>query len=51
MRPKLVAITVIGSRLILVISSPGELADLGHVQAERVDLGGEMARRAARITT
>jgi len=34
---KLVAITAIGSRLILVICSPGELPDLGQVQAERVD--------------
>ena len=35
MRPKLVAITAIGSRLILAICSPGELADLGQVQADR----------------
>jgi len=36
---KLVAITAIGSRLILVICSPGELPDLGQVQAERFDPG------------
>ena len=39
MGSKLVAITAIGSRLILVICSPGELPDLGQVQAERVDPG------------
>jgi hypothetical protein len=31
-RPKLVAITAIGSRLILAICTPGELADPGQVR-------------------
>ena len=38
MRPKLAAITVSRCHLILVIRSPGELADLEHVQAEPLDL-------------
>jgi hypothetical protein len=42
-RPKLVAITVIGSRLILAICTADELADLGQVQADR--RGWPCARR------
>ena len=38
MRPELAAITVSRCHLILVIRSPGELADLEHVQAEPLDL-------------
>jgi hypothetical protein len=37
-RPKLAAITVSRCHLILVFRSPGELADLEHVQAEPLDL-------------
>src|ERR1039457_873458 len=37
-RPKLAAITVSRCHLIMVIRSPGELADLEHVQAELLDL-------------
>ena len=36
--PKLAAITVSRCHLILVIRSPGELADLEHAQAEPLDL-------------
>jgi hypothetical protein len=37
-RPELAAITVSRCHLMLVIRSPGELADLEHVQAEPLDL-------------
>ncbi len=37
-RPELAVITVSRYHLILVIRSPGELADLEHVQAEPLDL-------------
>ena len=38
MRPKLAAITVSRCHLILVVRSPGELADLEQDQAEPLDL-------------
>jgi hypothetical protein len=39
-RPELAVITVSRCHLILVFRSPGELADLKHVQAELLDLCG-----------
>jgi hypothetical protein len=44
-RLNLTAVTVSGCRLILVICSLGELADLGQVQAERVDLSQHAVQR------
>jgi len=46
-RPKLVAITAIGSRLILAICTPGELADPGQVRptARAGSAPGDRTRR------